>query len=430
MSKVVVVGGGFAGSAAALSAAKTGADVTLLERTDMLLGCALEAGCINGNGTFTFIEEAKAMGGGDIFHMLESIMLFNVSWYPEWKRSYIYNLDLSEPTLRRLLEKAGVTIQFKTRAVSVKKKGNKLQSVIAEKYRSGQETFGGDAFVDCSGTGGGVPICNKYGRGCVMCMLRCPAFGDRVSIATEAGAKELMCARPDGTPGLVSSAICISKESASPELRAKLEKEGVAHIPLPPELVDEKKGIVLTNPNMPKGYISTLHICNVGSRYKLLGQPYFPLEQLRKVPGLENARLVNWGSSEWNGIRYVSMAPRDNALRVEGLTNLFCAGEKSGPVMGNDGAIVTGVVAGHNAARIAMRKEALVLPRTVSIGDFIAYVGEKMKEKDGLAHGGYSSQGGPYFERMEKAGLYTLDVTEIKKRVKENGLENIFGVKL
>ena len=39
--KTVVIGGGWAGCAAALTAEKAGADVTLLERTDMLLGTCL-----------------------------------------------------------------------------------------------------------------------------------------------------------------------------------------------------------------------------------------------------------------------------------------------------------------------------------------------------------------------------------------------------
>ena len=38
MAKVVVIGGGWAGCAAAISAKKAGADVVLLERTDLLLG--------------------------------------------------------------------------------------------------------------------------------------------------------------------------------------------------------------------------------------------------------------------------------------------------------------------------------------------------------------------------------------------------------
>ena len=38
MKKVLVAGGGWAGCAAAIAARKAGADVTLVERTDMLLG--------------------------------------------------------------------------------------------------------------------------------------------------------------------------------------------------------------------------------------------------------------------------------------------------------------------------------------------------------------------------------------------------------
>ena len=51
--KIVVTGGGWSGCAAALSAPKTGADVTLLERTDMLLGTGLVGGIMRNNGRFT-----------------------------------------------------------------------------------------------------------------------------------------------------------------------------------------------------------------------------------------------------------------------------------------------------------------------------------------------------------------------------------------
>ena len=44
MSNVIVVGGGWSGCAAAISAKKAGAEVTVLERTDMLLGTELVGG--------------------------------------------------------------------------------------------------------------------------------------------------------------------------------------------------------------------------------------------------------------------------------------------------------------------------------------------------------------------------------------------------
>lgn len=427
MAKVLIVGGGFAGCAAALSAKKAGAESILLERTDMLLGNGLECGVINGNGNLTAMEEAKAMGGGDLFDALESIILYKGVPFGR-PGEYIYNVDLSEPVIRRLLEKSGVAIQFRSRAIGVEKKRKNLLAVVAEKrYDYTKEKIHADAFVDTSGTGGGMTVCKKYGKGCMMCMLRCPTFGDRVSIATEAGAEELVCNRPDGTPGRLSSAICISKDGVAPEIRAKVEEKGTFPLPLPTQMIDPSKHEVLTNPNLPKEHIENLYICNVGSRYKLLGQPYFPLEEMRKVPGLENARVINWGSSDYNAVRYVSMAPRDPTLLVKGFANLFCAGEKSGPVMSIVQAIVTGLLAGHNAARVAFGLDPIAISRKTVVGDFTAYVSEVMVKKGGLDYGGYSPQGGPYFERMKEIGLYTTDIPAIKTRIDELGLTGIFG---
>ena len=51
--KVVIVGGGWAGSGAAMAAKNAGADeVVVLERTDMLLGTGLVGGIMRNNGRF------------------------------------------------------------------------------------------------------------------------------------------------------------------------------------------------------------------------------------------------------------------------------------------------------------------------------------------------------------------------------------------
>ncbi|MFC1968816.1 FAD-dependent oxidoreductase, partial [Chloroflexota bacterium] len=56
---VIVVGGGLAGCGAALAARKTGAQVTLVERTDMLIGVAVRAGETRGNGHFVSQNELR-----------------------------------------------------------------------------------------------------------------------------------------------------------------------------------------------------------------------------------------------------------------------------------------------------------------------------------------------------------------------------------
>ena len=91
--------------------------------------------------------------------------------------------------------------------------------------------------------------------------------------------------------------------------------------------------------------------------------PFFPLEALRQMPGMENARYEDpCAGGLGNSIRYVGMAPRDDALKVSGVENLFCAGEKAGLLVGHTEAIVTGTLAGYNAARFSRTGRPLVLP--------------------------------------------------------------------
>ena len=50
---VVVIGGGWAGCSAAVTARKQGEEVHLLERTDMLLGLGNAGGIMRNNGRYT-----------------------------------------------------------------------------------------------------------------------------------------------------------------------------------------------------------------------------------------------------------------------------------------------------------------------------------------------------------------------------------------
>ena len=60
--RVVVTGGGWSGIAAALSACKAGADVILIEKTDLLLGLGNVGGIMRNNGRFVGAEENIALG--------------------------------------------------------------------------------------------------------------------------------------------------------------------------------------------------------------------------------------------------------------------------------------------------------------------------------------------------------------------------------
>lgn len=77
--KVIVVGGGWSGCAASVSAQKRGAEVILFERTDMLLGTGLVGGIMRNNGRFTAAEEMIAMGGGELFQLIDQNTLHYMS---------------------------------------------------------------------------------------------------------------------------------------------------------------------------------------------------------------------------------------------------------------------------------------------------------------------------------------------------------------
>jgi hypothetical protein len=416
--RVVVVGGGFSGCAAAIAAAKVGAEVLLLERTDMLTGAGIRAGRMNNNGKLVLTEEAKALGGGEVFEALESIVLHRGNIVDE-QHGYVYNTCLVEPKVRELVETSGVELRMEGRATEVEEENESLRFVIL----NGGEKIGGDVFIDCSGTAGGVDMCTRYGHGCAMCAsYRCPVFGNRVSIATKAGAPELMRMNPDGSRGAIGAAIMIHKDTLSSELRAQLEKDGVVTIPLPKDLIDYTKqhriGGIRSRRQM-----ESVNLVDIGSTAKCVGLGYMSLANLRRLPGLEMAMIEDpLGGGKFNNVSKVSMAPREPSLKVKGLKNLLVAGEKAGPGGGITEVICTGILAGNNAVRIAAGREALILPESTAIGDFIAFTGKMMETQEGLSQG-YSVSHGLYFERMKELGLYSPDPNVAHGRIEDLGLK-------
>ena len=157
---------------------------------------------------------------------------------------------------------------------------------------------------------------------------------------------------------------------------------------------------------------------------------YYPLEKLRKIPGLEHARYLDpYAGGKGNSIRYLSVAPRTDDMKVKGLDNLFCAGEKGGLFVGHTEAICTGSLAGHNSVRHLLGMPLLILPKSLAIGDIISYANYKMMTKEGRRNR-YTFAGAEYFGRMKSLGLYTIDIDEIKNKVEKLNLTNILNEKL
>ena len=71
--KVIVIGGGWSGVAAAIAAKKAGADVEVFEKTDLLLGLGNVGGIMRNNGRYTATEELIAMGGSELFNITDKL---------------------------------------------------------------------------------------------------------------------------------------------------------------------------------------------------------------------------------------------------------------------------------------------------------------------------------------------------------------------
>lgn len=425
MSKVIIIGGGWAGCAAALTAKKAGADVILLERTDMLLGLGNVGGIMRNNGRYTAAEESIFLGAGELFNITDRASRHVNIDFPGHKHASLYDVTIIEPLVRKELLSKGIKILTQSRVVNLKKENNKIIAV----QLSDKTIIEGDVFIETTGSTGSMGNCIKYGNGCAMCILRCPSFGPRVSISKLAGVDDILGQRADGSYGAFSGSCKLNKDSLSEEIRKELNEKGKYIIEIPKEDVnlDKLNQKVCQQYNL-KEYAENIILLDTG--HAKLMTPYYPINKLRKIKGLENARFEDpYAASIGNSIRYLSIAPRDNTMRVTGIDNLFCAGEKSGLFVGHTEAIVTGSLAGHNSVKLILGLPLLQLPRSLASGDIIAYSNEEIMTSEGLKKR-YTFAGSIYFNRMKEKGLYIIDSDKIKSKIERLNLLNIYDEKL
>ena len=411
-----------------MSARKAGAGVTLVEKTDMLLGLGNVGGIMRNNGRYTAAEENIALGADELFGITDKLSRHVNVDFPGHKHASLYDVIKVEPQVRRLLEERGIEIKTIARAVDVVMEPQKTaegNSVLKGIIMADDSVIYGDVFVECTGSTGPMGNCLTYGNGCCMCILRCPSFGPRVSITQKAGKNDIMGQRKDGAFGAFSGSGKLEKSSLSDDIQRELNEKGVVVVPLKAEeIVKEKLDLKVCQQYALAEYAENIVLLDTG--YAKLMTPFYPLEKLRKVPGFENARYADpYSGGKGNSIRYLSVAERDNLMRVTGLENLLCGGEKSGLFVGHTEAISTGTLAGHNSVRYLKGIRPLELPRQIAIGDLISYANKRIRTEDGLMTR-YTFAGSEYFQRMQDKGLYTTDPEVVRKRIKKYDLENIY----
>lgn len=150
---VIVCGGGPAGVAAAITAARAGANTRLFD-VHGCLGGVWTAGalsyvldCGNKQGLIWEIVQRLERYAGNPVNTYQTVN------YPWVQRSFFYDVELMKLTLDELCLEAGVTVQLHTRVVAAARDvNNRLTTVITES-KSGRQAWQARVFVDATGDG-------------------------------------------------------------------------------------------------------------------------------------------------------------------------------------------------------------------------------------------------------------------------------------
>lgn len=421
MVKVAVFGGGWAGCAAAIQARKSGAEVELVERTDMLLGTGLVGGIVRNNGRFTVFEELLEMGARELIDLIDNNCTHKNIDFPKHKHASLYNVSTIEADVRGLIHQMGIKTIFQMRGKEVELEDSKINGI---KLDDGSVLVA-DVFIDATGTAGPMDNCTRYGNGCVMCIYRCPSFGSRISISKKARVRELKGQRGEGEIGAFSGSCKLFKESLAPDIQNKLKEAGVCIVPIPEYM--RKEGSLsekVCQQYSHLEYQDNIVILDCGHAKMMTS--YYPLASLRNIPGFERARYVDpLAGGVGNSVRLLSCVSRNNYMQVEGRDNLFCAGEKAGLLVGHTEAILTGTLAGYNAVQKSKNYDCLELPKELASGEGLRFALQEVSKKHG-DKGRYTFSGSSLFDHIKEKELYTTDLAVIKKRVKDCGLKDIF----
>ena len=329
--KIIIIGGGWAGCAAAISAKKAGAEVHIYEKTDLLLGLGNVGGIMRNNGRYTASEELIALGGGDLINITDANSRHKGIDFPGHKHANLYDVNRIEGAVRDHIKSLGITIHMEKRVRDVEFDGHKIKGL----YLADDSFVDGDIFIETTGTTGPMGNCLRYGNGCSMCILRCPSFGPRISISERCGVPDIQGERAEDALGAMSGSCKLEKESLSDEINKELNEKGVVVLKVPTEDVNYGKlDTKVCQQYALKEFAENVVLLDTG--HAKLMTTYYPLEKLRKIPGLEHAKYVDpYAGSKGNSMRYLSVAPRTNDMKVQGVDNLFCAGEKSGLFVGH-----------------------------------------------------------------------------------------------
>ncbi len=145
MVPVLVAGGGPAGLAAAVAAARNGARTTLLERYGFLGGLPT-TGLVN--PFMPWRIGAEPLVGGIFQELLDHMAALGGYDFARWGDAF--DTEAFKLAADRLCQEAGVRVRLHTLLTGARVKEGRITSVVTQS-KSGREVWRADVFIDATG---------------------------------------------------------------------------------------------------------------------------------------------------------------------------------------------------------------------------------------------------------------------------------------
>lgn len=149
--QLIVAGGGFAGAAAAIAAARAGVKVLLIEQSNALGGAA---GTCLVNPFMPFWTTVEKDGKKEKLYLSRGIFEEILQELKQAGGLHDYDMIFHEEYLKlilnRMVQKEGIQLLFHTMVIGVEKDGETIKAVTVAN-KSGVQQFGAEYFIDATG---------------------------------------------------------------------------------------------------------------------------------------------------------------------------------------------------------------------------------------------------------------------------------------